>query len=145
MRCVFVVSVAAEGIRGFRSERPDSLPMKQEEAVRAAAALGSPFGGRFFLYDLSAEAPDFSEDVPIFLMNPKGLSFGWALSAALAVRDAETPVGVSFGNGDTFVTTLEAIGEYDELLGAGAVVVIGCSKTRFLEDEDGDVCGIVTE
>ena len=70
--------------------------MKQEEAVRAAAALGSPFGRRFFLYDLSAEAPDFSEDVPIFLMNPKGLSFGRAVSAALAVRDADTPVGVSF-------------------------------------------------
>ena len=119
--------------------------MKQEEAVRAAAALGSPFGGRFFLYDLSAEVPDFSEDVPVLLLNPKGISFGRAVSAALAVRDANTPVGVGFGNGDTFVTTLEAIGEYDELLGAGAVVVIGCSNTRFLEDEDGDVCGIVTE
>lgn len=119
--------------------------MKQEEAVRAAEALGSPFGRRFFLYDLSAEAPDFSEDIPILLMNLKGLSFGRAVSLALSVRDGETPVGVCFGNGDVFVTTLEAVGEYDELLGTGAVVVIGCSNTRFLADEDGDVCGIVTE
>ena len=119
--------------------------MKQEEAVRVAAGLGNPFGKRFSLYDLTAEAPDFSEDIPVFLLNPKGLSFGRAVSAALSVRDAETPVGVSFGNGERFVTTLESIGEYDELLSAGAVVVIGCSKTQFLEDEDGDVCGLVTE
>lgn len=119
--------------------------MKQEEAIRAACALGSPFGSRFSLYDLSAEEADFSEDVPVLLLNPKGISFGRAVSQALAVRSGETPVGVSFGNGDVFVTTLEAIGEYDELLGAGAIVVVGCSRTRFLEDGDGDVCGIVTE
>lgn len=118
--------------------------MKQEEAVRAAAALGEPFGGRFVIYNLKEETAEFAEDIPVLLLNPAGLSFGRAVSAALSCRKADTPVGVSLGAGGVFVTTLDAVGEYDELLDAGSVVVIGCSKTRFLEDEDGDVCGIVT-
>ena len=119
--------------------------MKQEEAVRAAAALGSPFGRRFAVFNLREEPADFAEDIPILLLHPTGLPFGRAVSSALSIRKPETPVGVSLGGGEVFVTTLEAIGEYDELLNAGAVVVIGSSKTVFLDDEDGDVCGILTE
>lgn len=119
--------------------------MKQEEAVRAVSALGEPFGGRFAIYNLKEETAEFAEDIPILLLHPTGLSFGRAVSAALTKREAETPVGVCLGAGDVFVTTLEAVGEYDELLDASSAVVIGCSKTRFLADEDGDICGIITE
>ena len=109
------------------------------------SALGNPLGDEYLVFDLLEETPDFSGDNPVLLLHPTGLSFGRAVSSALSVRKAETPVGVCLGDGGVFVTTLEAVGEYDELLDAQAAVVIGGSKTKFLEDEDGDVCGIITE
>ncbi len=120
--------------------------MLQEEAVRLASALGNPLGEKWTFADLaSGEIPDFENDEPVLLANPKGLVFGRAISAALKVRKAETPVGVCLENGEVFVTTLEAVGEYDELLTCGGVVVIGGKRTEFLMDEDGDVCGISSE
>ena len=109
------------------------------------AALGEPLGDEFSVFDLLEETPEFSGENPVLLLHPTGLSFGRAVSSALSARKAETPVGVCLGDGGVFVTTLEAVGEYDELLDDGAAVVIGGSKTKFLEDEDGDVCGIITE
>ena len=106
------------------------------------AALGNPLGDTYSVFDLLTQSPDFSGENPVLLLHPTGLSFGRAVSSALSVRKADTPVGVCLGDGGVFVTTLEAVGEYDELLDKGAAVLIGGSKTRFLEDEDGDVCGL---
>ena len=109
------------------------------------SVLGNPLGDEYSVFDLLEETPDFSGENPVLLLHPTGLSFGRAVSSALSIRKGETPVGVCLGDGSVFVTTLEAVGEYDELLDAGSAVVIGGSKTRFLEDEEGDVCGIVSE
>ena len=106
------------------------------------SVLGNPLGDDYSVFDLLEETPDFSGENPVIILHPTGLSFGRAVSSALSIRKGETPVGVCLGDGGVFVTTLEAVGEYDELLDAQAAVVIGGLRTKFLEDEDGDVCGL---
>ena len=58
------------------------------------SVLGNPLGDDYSVFDLLEETPDFSGENPVLLLHPTGLSFGRAVSSALSVRKAETPVGV---------------------------------------------------
>lgn len=89
----------------------------------------------------------FQMGAPVVLYEPKNetrpFTLGKTIAIAARCRAGTTPVGVvrnAFsGMEETFITTLDALGEYDELIDADSVVIIGGEETKIWEGADGDI------
>ncbi|MDO5845875.1 MAG: SAM-dependent methyltransferase [Methanocorpusculum sp.] len=129
----------------------------------AAARLGAPLAGEYAVVRLTG--PDawdkierrlehaFQMGTPVVLCEPKSeeqrFALGKAITVAAKYLSGDTHVGVCrrafTKNEEVFITTLEALGEYDELIDARSVVIVGGENTKLWVGNDGEVKGMVTK